>query len=148
MQVLQTPDSPCRKAQSTLLPVCNNGCPATISINLCNPSLRCSITSSVNLFVKICYQLSPRPKRELELTFPGRGGILTLVLSLSRISLKASKSEYRRLTTEWRNLNAGIFVYLSVYRLRGHVRGRRDIPYRQSRSLCTFSSRLHGSLDS
>jgi hypothetical protein len=43
-------------------------------------------------------------------TFPGRGGIFTLVLSLSRISLKASKSEYRRLTTEWRNLNAGIFV--------------------------------------
>ena len=43
-------------------------------------------------------------------TFPGRGGILTLVLSLSSISLKASKSEYRRLTTEWRNLNAGIFV--------------------------------------
>ena len=43
-------------------------------------------------------------------TFPGRGGILTLVLSLSRISLKASKSEYRRLTTEWRNLNAGILV--------------------------------------
>jgi hypothetical protein len=92
-------------------------------MNLCNPSLRCSITSSVNLFVKIYHQLTLTAKRELELTFPGKGGMLTLVLSLSRISLKASKSEYRRLTTEWRNLNAGIFVYSSICLLRGRVRG-------------------------
>jgi hypothetical protein len=63
------PDSPCRKAQSTLLPVCNNGCPATISINLCNPSLRCSITSSVNLFVKIYCQLCTSVRHEMELPF-------------------------------------------------------------------------------
>jgi hypothetical protein len=40
--------------------------------------------------------------------------MLTLVLSLSRISRNASKSEYLRLTTEWRSLNAGMLVYPSV----------------------------------
>lgn len=47
----KTLDGPWRKAQSTLLPVCNNGCPATISKNLCKPSRRCSITSSEKRFV-------------------------------------------------------------------------------------------------
>jgi hypothetical protein len=57
---------------------CNKGCPATTLKNLSKPSLLLSITSSLNLFVN---------------TFPGRGGIFTLVDSRSRISRKASKSE-------------------------------------------------------
>ena len=43
-------------------------------------------------------------------TLPGRGGMFTRVLSRSRMSRKASKSEYRRRTTECRSLNAGMFV--------------------------------------
>lgn len=85
----------CIKLARTLLPVCSRGWPATICRNLCKPSRRCSITSSLNRLVK---------------TFPGSGGIVTLVLSRSRISLKYSKSEYRRRTMECLSLNAGMFV--------------------------------------
>lgn len=53
---------PCTNGPRTLLPVCSNGCPTTICKNLCRPSLRCSITSSENRFVK---------------TLPGRGGMVT-----------------------------------------------------------------------
>jgi len=84
--------------------------------------------------------------RNAELTFPGKGGILTLVLSLSKISLKASKSEYRSLTTEWRSLNAGMFVFPSTP---DHVTtGKGDVPCKQSRSLCTSSFQLRESLGS
>lgn len=44
------------------------------------------------------------------LALPGSAGMFTLVDSLSRISLNASKSEYLRLTTEWRSLKAGMLV--------------------------------------
>ena len=71
-------NSPCTKLAKTLLPVCSNGCPTTICKNRCSPSLRCSITSSLNLLVK---------------TFPGKGGIVTRADSRSRISRKYSKSE-------------------------------------------------------
>ena len=37
--------------------------------------------------------------------------MFTRVDSCSRMSRKASKSEYRRRTTEWRSLKAGMFVY-------------------------------------
>lgn len=37
--------------------------------------------------------------------------MFTLVDSCSSISRNASKSEYRRRTSEWRSLNAGILVY-------------------------------------
>ena len=74
---------------------CNSGCPATILKNRSNPSRRLSITSSENRLVN---------------TFPGRGGIFTRVDSCSRMSRKASKSEYRRRTMEWRSLNAGMLV--------------------------------------
>ena len=70
--------SPCTKLASTLLPVCNSGCPTTICKNRCSPSLLCSITSSLNRFVN---------------TFPGSGGIVTRALSRSSISRKYSKSE-------------------------------------------------------
>ena len=83
------------KLAKTLLPVCNKGWPATICRNLCRPSRRCSITSSLKRFVK---------------TFPGSGGIVTLVLSRSRISRKYSKSEYRRRTMDCLSLKAGMFV--------------------------------------
>ena len=49
------------------------------------PSLRASMTSSEKRLVK---------------TLPGKGGMLTRVDSRSRISRKASKSEYRLRTTE------------------------------------------------
>lgn len=75
---LKKKNSPCTKLAMTLLPVCSNGCPTTICRNRCNPSRRCSITSSENRFVK---------------TLPGSGGIVTRALSRSRISLKCSKSE-------------------------------------------------------
>jgi len=68
----------CKNAHSTLLPVCNNGCPATILKKRSSPSLLLSITSSEKRLVK---------------TFPGRVGMFTLVDSCSRISRKASKSE-------------------------------------------------------
>lgn len=54
------------------------------------------MTSSVNRLVK---------------TFPGKGGILTRVDSLSRISRKYSKSEYRLRTEEYLTRNAGMFVW-------------------------------------
>ena len=88
-------NSPCTKGPSTLLPVCSSGCPTTICKNLCRPSLLCSITSSLKRFVN---------------TLPGRGGIVTLALSRSRMSRKYSKSLYRRRTTLWRSLKAGMLV--------------------------------------
>lgn len=78
-----------------MLPVCNNGCPTTILKNFSSPALRPSMTSSLNRFVN---------------TLPGSGGIVTLALSLSRISLKYSKSEYRLRTVDCRSLKAGMFV--------------------------------------
>ena len=86
---------PCTKAPNTLDCVCNSGCPTTILRNLSNPSLLASITSSLNRFVN---------------TFPGSGGMVTRLLSRSRMSRKASKSEYRRRTVEWRSLKVGITV--------------------------------------
>jgi hypothetical protein len=86
---------PWTKPTSTLLPVCNSGCPTTICRNRCNPSFRCSITSSLNRLVK---------------TLPGSGGIVTRALSRSRISLKYSKSLYLRLTMLCLSLKAGILV--------------------------------------
>lgn len=80
----------------TLLPVWRRGWPATISRKRCSPSRRCSMTSSVNLLVN---------------TFPGRGGMLTRVLSFSRMSRNASKSEYRLRTTECCTLNDGMLVW-------------------------------------
>ncbi|POS88397.1 hypothetical protein EPUL_000049 [Erysiphe pulchra] len=74
---------PCTKLANTLLPVCSKGCPTTICKNLCKPSPRCSITSSLKRFVK---------------TFPGRGGMVTRADSLSKISRKCSKSEIRYLS--------------------------------------------------
>lgn len=51
------------------------------------------------------------------LTFPGSGGMFTRVLSRSRTSRNASKSEYRLRTTECRSLNAGMLVWgVSVVR--------------------------------
>lgn len=44
------------------------------------------------------------------LTFPGREGMVTRVLSFSRMSRNASKSEYRRRTEDCSSLNAGMFV--------------------------------------
>lgn len=44
-------------------------------------------------------------------TFPGSWGIVTLVLSFSRMSRKASKSEYRRRTTDCWSLKAGMLVF-------------------------------------
>ena len=70
--------SPCTKGPSTLLPVCSSGCPTTICKNRCNPSLRCSITSSLKRFVN---------------TLPGKGGMVTRADSRSRMSRKYSKSE-------------------------------------------------------
>lgn len=75
---------------------CKSGCPATICKNRSNPSLRPSITSSVNRLVN---------------TLPGNAGIFTRVLSRSRMSRKYSKSEYRRRTELYRILNAGMFVF-------------------------------------
>ena len=83
-------------AHKTLDPVCNSGWPATLLINivmesryiwrnLSKPSLRCSMTSSENRFVK---------------TLPGSGGIETLDDSRSRMSRKCSKSLYRLRTDE------------------------------------------------
>jgi hypothetical protein len=43
-------------------------------------------------------------------TLPGNGGMVTLALSRSNMSRKYSKSEYRRRTTEWRSLKAGMLV--------------------------------------
>lgn len=57
---------------------CSKGWLATPVMNLSKPSLLLSMTSSVNRFVK---------------TFPGKGGMFTLVVSRSRMSLKYSKSE-------------------------------------------------------
>ena len=51
-------DIPCKKAHRTLLPVCNNGCPATISKKRCRPSRRCSTTSSVKRLVNTCICVS------------------------------------------------------------------------------------------
>ncbi|KAF8829161.1 hypothetical protein HHX47_DHR3000797, partial [Lentinula edodes] len=48
----------------------HNGCPATILKKRSKPSLRLSITSSENRFVK---------------TFPGRGGIFTLLDVAGRV---------------------------------------------------------------
>jgi hypothetical protein len=79
---------------------CRRGCPATTLRNFSRPSRLVSITSSENLFVK---------------TLPGNRGMLTLVDSRSRISRKASKSLYRRRTTECRSLKAGMLVYMEGY---------------------------------
>lgn len=103
------------KAQRTFEPVCSNGCPATlqetlalsrgllhldayICRNFSRPSLRCSITSSENLFVN---------------TLPGSDGIVTRVDSLSSISRKYSKSLYRLRTDDCFSLKAGMFVWTS-----------------------------------
>lgn len=67
--------------------------------NRSSPSRLLSMTSSEKRFVK---------------TLPGNGGMFTLVDSRSRISRKASKSEYRRRTSEWRSLKAGMLVYGNV----------------------------------
>jgi len=84
-QALRSQFGSCTKLASTLLPVCSNGWPTTICKNRCNPSRRCSITSSLNRFVK---------------TFPGNGGIVTRADSRSRMSRKYSKSLYLRRTDE------------------------------------------------
>jgi hypothetical protein len=57
--------------------------------------------------------------KRLVKTFPGKGGILTRVVSLSNESLSHSKSEYRRLTVLFLSLNAGIFVY--DYLMEGYI---------------------------
>lgn len=104
-------DPPCIKLASTLLPVCSSGCPATICRNRWSPSRRCSMTSSLNRFVN---------------TLPGRGGIVTRVLSRSRMSRKYSKSEYRRRTTECFSLNAGMLVRQTISY---EVYMLRDVPW-------------------
>src|SRR5262249_43372958 len=97
-----------------------------------------SITSSENLFVKTCTSFENQacsreelplnshqrilrilfpghhnfrnPKMTDLLTFPGRGGMVTIELSISMMSRKYSKSEYLRRTIEVRNLKAGMLV--------------------------------------
>ena len=91
--------SPCTKLANTLLPVCSKGWPTTICRNRCNPSLLCSITSSLNRLVN---------------TLPGSGGIVTLALSRSSMSRKYSKSEYRRRTVLCLSLKAGMLVRQTI----------------------------------
>jgi hypothetical protein len=109
---VQQHDLPCTNPPNTLLPVCNSGCPPTILRNLSKPLRLSSITASSNRF---------------RYTLPGSGGILTLALSRSSKSRKTSKSEYRRLTSDRRSLNAGMFVESRmrkvVYRLLGEAVG-------------------------
>ena len=62
-QALRSQLGSCTNGPSTFEPVCSSGCPTTILRNLSNPSLLCSITSSLNLLVN---------------TLPGSGGIVTL----------------------------------------------------------------------
>lgn len=61
-QALRSQFGSCTNGPRTFDPVCSSGCPTTILRNLSRPSRLCSITSSLNRFVK---------------TFPGRGGIVT-----------------------------------------------------------------------
>lgn len=67
---------------------------------------------------RACEMGGDEEKGEGMLTFPGSWGIVTLVLSFSRMSRNASKSEYRRRTTDCWSLKAGMLVYLRGRKIR------------------------------